>query len=240
MLGHSRPKTTQIYTRVAGVEVKKTHTRHPSPREGQSRRRPSAHHRNEGTLAIDLAEKYRRHLLTLNYSHGTIKTHTLPFAAFIAWLPSRISAAVAKETIRDYQTHLFEEINAKGRPNSVASQNGELKAVKSFFRSSRAGLPRRRSRKGPRLCEGTERLPRSILTPSGDEKAPPCPRYKPPLSVIGTEPSLRSSTLQASGGKSSQPAPCRDVDYLMGFCGSTRAKAKKTGWCPWVGSPAVM
>jgi len=75
--------------------------------------------------------------------------------------------SVTKDTIKDYQIALYEEINQKGQPNSVCSQNNRLKVVKSFFRylaeeNCIVGDPA----KDISYAKIPKRLPRSILTKS--------------------------------------------------------------------------
>ena len=85
---------------------------------------------------LALVDIYRQHLLVLNYSHTTVKGHLFALSRFMRYLAAQEITditGVAKDTIQSYQTHLYEEINAKGRPNAAASQNNMLKAVKSFF-----------------------------------------------------------------------------------------------------------
>ena len=85
----------------------------------------------------DLKEKYRGHLTLLNYSPNTIKGRLFYLNRFFAYLQAlgiEEITAVTKETIRDYQIHLYEEINRKGEPNAIITQNNQLKVVKSFFR----------------------------------------------------------------------------------------------------------
>src|SRR4030067_1779559 len=84
-----------------------------------------------------LRYKYREHLTILSYSSNTIKGHLFYLKRFFRYLKEKNIdeiTAVTRDTIRDYQTHLYEEINFKGEPNGVVTQNNALKVVKSFFR----------------------------------------------------------------------------------------------------------
>ena len=82
-------------------------------------------------------DKYREHLTILNYAAGTIKGHRFYLKCFFDYLREMNITeitGITKDVLRDYQTHLYEEINFKGQPNCVLSQNNKLKGVKCFLR----------------------------------------------------------------------------------------------------------
>ena len=115
-----------------------------------------------------LADKYRRNLAILIYSPNTVKGYLFYLNRFFRYLEevsiSEITA-VTRDTVRDYQIHLYEELNRKGEPNSVFAQNNALKVVKSFFRflGAEGYLPGDPA-KGVAYAKVPKRLPRSILT----------------------------------------------------------------------------
>jgi len=120
------------------------------------------------------AEKYRQHLTILNYAPLTIKGYLFYLNRFIKYLGEiNITeiAAVTRDVVRDYQTHLYEAINYKGQPNGVFYQNNNVKVVKSFFRFLKendylAGDPA----KDITYAKVPKRLPRSILSGSEAKK----------------------------------------------------------------------
>ncbi len=84
-----------------------------------------------------LTKEYYNHLIIENYAAGTINGHTSSLNRFITWLKEndiQNITAITKDTIREYQTYLYQEINSKGQPNTTASQNNKLSVVKSFFK----------------------------------------------------------------------------------------------------------
>ena len=86
---------------------------------------------------IDLAGEYQKHLTVLNYASGTVRGnlfHLNRFLGFIREEGIHEISGVTKDVIQAYQMDLSERINHRGEPNSFASQNNALKAVKSFFR----------------------------------------------------------------------------------------------------------
>ena len=174
----------------------------------------------------DLVEKYRLHLLTLNYSKGTIKTDLFHIGAFLAWLPCDI-ASVARETIRDYQTHLFEEINTRGQPHSVPYQNGKLKAVKGLFHflaevGYLVGDP---ARTVP-YAKKPKRLPRSILTPTEARKLLHAPDK---ATVLGYRDRTILEVFYSSGIRRNEVInlTLSDVDYGGGYLRINSGKGDK-------------
>src|SRR5919108_416125 len=82
-------------------------------------------------------QRFRDHMALRNYSPESIKSYLFYLKRFFLYLAENGTteiAAVTKETIRDYQTHLFEELNRRGESNSISHQNHALQAVKTFFR----------------------------------------------------------------------------------------------------------
>ena len=175
-------------------------------------------------------EKYREHLTILNYSLNTVKGHVFYLNRFFRYLREmgiEEIAAVTKDASRDYQTHLYEEINFKGQPNSVSYQNSNLKAVKSFFRF---------------LCENNyivsdpskdisyaktpKRLPRSILTQGEMKKLIHAPNTK---TVIGYRDRTILEVLYSTGIRKEEINNLLlvDVDYNDGFIRVNAGKGRK-------------
>ncbi len=116
----------------------------------------------------DLREKYKEYLLVLNFSPSTVKNRALYLEKFFRWLVEmeiRQVTGVTRETMRDYQTHLAEQVTKEGEPWSVLTQNNALQSVKGFFRflaeeEYLLGDPAR----SIRYAKKPKRLPRSILS----------------------------------------------------------------------------
>lgn len=177
-----------------------------------------------------LAERYREHLLVSNYAPGTIKSHLFYLKRFFAYLRENAITeitAVTKETIRDYQTHLYEEINFKGQPNSVLSQNNAFNVVKSFFRflcenDYLVGDPAREIS----YAQIPKRLPRSILTQAEMRKLLHAPDTK---TALGYRDRTILEVLYSSGIRREELSSLllADVDYNDGFLRVNAGKGKK-------------
>lgn len=114
------------------------------------------------------AEKYVERMKVLNYSARTIEGRRydlFKFFRFLGQMGVSDIAAVTREMVRDYQTHLYEETNAKGETNGVQAQNNGMRTVKLLFRFLRDDdyLAQDPSRDVP-YAKTPRRLPRSILT----------------------------------------------------------------------------
>lgn len=113
-------------------------------------------------------EKFREHLLVLNFSAKSLETYGYGMRKFFRYLREvKLTdlAVLTPSDIRDYQLHLVEEVNAKGVPNSVRTNNTGLQAVKTFFRVMRqegylVGEPSR----DVHFAKVPQQLPRSVLT----------------------------------------------------------------------------
>jgi integrase/recombinase XerD len=169
---------------------------------------------------IDLQEKYRQHLTLLNYSTGTIQGHLFYLNRFLRYLKEigiEEITGVTKDTIRNYQAHLYEEINTKGEPNSVSSQNNALKVVKSFFRflcenDYLVGDPSREIS----YARTPRRLPRSILTQAEMKKLLHAPDTK---TAMGYRDRAILELLYSTGLRKEEVNHLllQDVDYDEGF-----------------------
>lgn len=177
-----------------------------------------------------LKDKYRQHLAILNFSANTVKGHIFHLNRFLKYLRENDIGditSITKETIRHYQTHLYEEINFKGLPNSAAAQNNALSVVKSFFRF---------------LCENNylsndpakdipyaripKRLPRSILTQSEMRKLLHAPDTK---TVLGYRDRTILEVLYSSGIRKEEinGILLEEVDYQEGFIRINKGKGGK-------------
>jgi|SRR5919108_6100400 site-specific recombinase XerD len=145
-------------------------------------------------------QRFRDHMALRNYSPESIKSYLFYLKRFFLYLAENGTteiAAVTKETIRDYQTHLFEELNRRGESNSISHQNHALQAVKTFFRflceeDYLVADPAR----DITYAKKPKTLPRSILTESEMRKLLQSPTPKPPWATE-TGPSSKSFTLPA-------------------------------------------
>jgi integrase/recombinase XerD len=177
-----------------------------------------------------LAEKYRRYLTVSGYASGTVKNDLFYLRRFFTFLESlgvNDVADVARETVRDYQRHLYEEINARGEPNSVSSQNNALKAVKGFFRF----LRREDYLVSDPACEITyarapKRLPRSVLTRAEIRKIISAPDTR---TVLGYRDRVILEVLYSTGIRKAEVNGLllQDVDCQEGFLRVNDGKGKK-------------
>jgi integrase/recombinase XerD len=177
-----------------------------------------------------LIEKYRNQLITLNYAKRSIEGLVFYLNRFLTWLKemgiSEITA-VNKDIVRDYQTHLFEEINHRGQPNTVFHQNKKLQAVKSFFRylsenDYLVGDPT----KDISYARQPKRLPRSILTQSEAKKVLHAPDTK---TVLGYRDRTILEVLYSTGIRKEEVLNLllADVDYNEGYIRINAGKGQK-------------
>ncbi len=177
-----------------------------------------------------LAEKYRDHLTILNYAAGTVKGHTFYLNRFFKYLiETSINEItdVTKDTIRDYQTSLYEEINIRGEPNSVSTQNNALKVVKSFFRYlAEENYLVSDPAKDITYAKAPKRLPRSILTKSETKKVLHAPDTK---TVLGYRDRTILEVLYSSGIRKEETNNLliQDVDYNDGYIRINSGKGRK-------------
>ena len=179
----------------------------------------------------NLIETYRKHLLILGYETKTIKGQAYYLNRFVSYLSENNIAeivAVTKEVIRDYQTHLYEEINKKtGQPNSVCIQNKNMGAVKTFFRflsenDYLVGDPA----KNISYAKEPQKLPRSILTKSEARKLIHTPDTK---KVLGYRDRTILEVLYSAGIRKEEIRNIllSDVDYQDGIIRVNLGKGKK-------------
>lgn len=181
-------------------------------------------------LLDTLKDKYNAHLTVLNYSPNTVKGHLFYLNRFFKYLREmdiEEFTAVTKDAMRDYQAHLFEEINFKGQPNTVRTQNNALKVVKSFFRflceeNYLAGNPA----KDISYAKTPKRLPRSILTQPEMKKLLKAPDTK---TALGYRDKTVLEVLYSSGIRRSEliNLVIEDVDYTDGLIRVNAGKGNK-------------
>lgn len=178
-----------------------------------------------------LRDKYRDHLITLNFAKKSVASYVFYLNRFFAWLRENgVSdlAAVTRDIVRDYQTHIFEEINAHtGQPNAVTYQNRALQAVKAFFRflvenDYLVGDPA----KSIPYAREPQQLPRSILTQSEAKKLLHAPDTK---TVLGYRDRTILEVLYSTGIRKEElnNILLTDVDYHDGIIRINQGKGKK-------------
>lgn len=175
-------------------------------------------------------DKYKEHLTILNYAAGTIKGHIFYLNRFFKYLRENNIVeitGVTKDTVRDYQIHIFEEINPRGRPNSVSTQNNKLQAVKGFFsflceNDYLAGDPA----KDITYAKEPQRLPRSILTRPEMTKMLHTPDTK---TVLGYRDRTILEVLYSTGIRREEITNLllQDVDYTEGYVRINCGKGRK-------------
>ncbi len=176
------------------------------------------------------AQKYQQQLTILGFASGTIKRYLYFLNRFFKYLEEmNITeiAAVTKDIVRDYQTHLYEVINAKGEPNSVFHQNNNLKAIKSFFRFLHENnyLVSDPAREVSYARE-PKRLPRSILSGIEAKKILRTPNTK---TVLGYRDRTIIEVFYSTGIRRKEliNLELSDVDYHEGFVRVNSGKGNK-------------
>jgi integrase/recombinase XerD len=177
-----------------------------------------------------LKERYREHLAVLNYSPGTIRLHLFYLNRFFLYLENASipdAPSVTRDTVRDYQRHLFEELNRRGEPNSVRSQNNALKVVRAFFRflcenDYIVGNPAR----DVAYAKAPKRLPRSVLTQAEVKKLLHAPDTK---TALGYRDRTILEVFYSSGIRRAELTNVllEDLDYSGGFLRVNSGKGKK-------------
>jgi len=179
---------------------------------------------------IDLAEKYQRHLTVRNYAPGTIGGNLFYLNRFLSFLKERgirEISGVTKDVIQAYQTDLYERINRRGEPNSVASQNNALKAVKSFLRFlAREGYLIGDPARDISYARAPKKLPRSILTQTEAKKVLHAPDVK---TVLGYRDRTLLEVLYSTGIRKEEAINLKvlEVDCRDGFLRVNSGKGGK-------------
>jgi integrase/recombinase XerD len=179
---------------------------------------------------LALTEKYRQHLTVKNYAAGTIKGYLFflnRFFKYLAELNVTELTAVTRDVVRDYQAHLYEEINFKGEPNGVSYQNNNLKAVKALFcflceNNYLAGDPA----KDITYAKTPKRLPRSILSGPEAKKVIHAPDTK---TALGYRDRTILEVLYSTGIRREEVINLllTDVDYQDGLVRVNSGKGDK-------------
>ena len=175
-------------------------------------------------------EKYRRHLTVIHYAPETIKRYIYFLNRFFAWLEAQGIAGITaftKNTVQDYQAHLYEQINRNGDPTGAHTQNQALSIVKSFFRFLRendylAHDPAR----DVTYAKTPKRLPRSILSGPEAKKVIHAPNTS---TALGYRDRTILEVLYSTGVRRKElvSLTLQDVDYHEGFVRVNSGKGDK-------------
>jgi len=115
-----------------------------------------------------LIESYTTHLRALNRTPKTVTSYALwirRFFDFIETIGLHDAADVTAATLHAYQRHEAQQINAKGRVNSIKVQNQHVGIVCGFFKFLHIeGYTAHNPAQHIELAKVPERLPRDILT----------------------------------------------------------------------------
>ncbi|CAB1057701.1 hypothetical protein D1BOALGB6SA_2454, partial [Olavius sp. associated proteobacterium Delta 1] len=129
-----------------------------------------------------LVKKFERSLKVLNRSNRTIREVIRKLNKFFDYLQSLEIAhvdGITREIVKDYQIEVYQTVNAKGYPNTVAYQNSMLSAVRQFlqFLVEDAYIVSNPSR-DIQYAKQPQRLPSGILSASEARKILQAPDTK--------------------------------------------------------------
>ena len=182
------------------------------------------------TSLNEFARKYCEHLTVLGYAVGTVKAELFflnRFFKYLAEINVAELAAVTRDIMRDYQVHLYEELNFKGEPNGVAYQNNNLRSVKAFFRFLKENdyLPGDPA-KDITYAKTPKRLPRSILSGPEAKKVIHAPNTK---TILGYRDRAILEVLYSTGIRRAEVINLllTDVDYQDGLVRVNSGKGNK-------------
>jgi integrase/recombinase XerD len=177
-----------------------------------------------------LTAAYLRSLKVRGFTERTIAAVTWKLGRFTGFLDALGIGHVDQITsqmVRDYQMSLFEGVNRKGRPNSIAYQNGLLATAKQFLKFLKendfiVSDPGRRVD----YAKEPQRLPRGILSPSEARKVIHAPDTK---TIIGYQDRTLLEVLYSSEIRKTElnNLTLADVDYNDGFLRIIEGKGKK-------------
>ena len=113
-------------------------------------------------------ERYIKHLEVLNYSAETVTSSRWRLKPFLVYLESQgvtDPKAITPAIVRNYQTFLFEHLNAQGKQNNVSYRNMLLLTAKGFLRFlfEEGNLSEDPGKEVEYAIE-SKRLPRNVLT----------------------------------------------------------------------------
>ena len=177
-----------------------------------------------------LAAAYLRWLAVRNLSERTIGAVSWKLARFCDYLETcgidQVDR-ITSQTVRNYQMALFESLNSRGRPNTVAYQNGLLSAARQFLRFLKdndyivSDLGRNVT-----YAKEPKRLPRGVLSVSEARKIIHAPDTK---TVIGYRDRTILEVLYSSAIRKEElnSLTLADVDYHDGFLRIIEGKGKK-------------
>lgn len=177
-----------------------------------------------------LSAVYLRSMKVRNLSQRTIDHVSWMLEKFFTYLDScNITHAdqITSQTIRDYQITLFESLNSRGQPNSIAYQNRMLSAAKNFtcFLKDNDYIV---SDPGAKVAYAKEpkRLPRGVLTPAEARRIIHVPDTK---TAIGYRDRTILEVLYSSAIRKEElnKLTLADVDYDDGFLRIIEGKGKK-------------
>ena len=167
-----------------------------------------------------MAKEFERSLKVLNRSNRTIREVIRKLGRFLDYLNSLGIThidAITKEVVKDYQVEVYQTLNTRGYPNSVAYQNSMMGAVKQFLQFlTDAGYKVSNPARDIQYAKQPQRLPRSILTPSEARKMMQAPDTK---SVIGYRDRTILEVFYSSAIRKTElrDLTLNDVDYHDGF-----------------------
>ena len=177
-----------------------------------------------------LSIAYLRSLKVRNLSQRTIDHVHWMLDKFFAYLQSCNVTHVdqiTSQAVRDYQMALFESLNSRGRPNSIAYQNRMLSAAKNFTKFLKdndyiVSDPGR----NVAYAKEPKRLPRGVLTPTEARKIIHAPDVK---TAIGYRDRTILEVLYSSAIRKEElnNLTLADVDYNDGFLRIIEGKGKK-------------
>ena len=167
-----------------------------------------------------LAKEFERSLKILNRSKRTVAEVIRKLNKFFEYLHCLEIAhvdGITRAVVRDYQIEVYQTVNAKGYPNSVAYQNSQLSAVKQFLQFLvDAGYIVSNPARDIQYAKQPQRLPRGILSASEARKIMQAPDTK---SAIGYRDRTILEVLYSSGIRKTElrDLTLNDVDYHDGF-----------------------
>lgn len=177
-----------------------------------------------------LVAAYIRSLTVRHLAERTIIAASWKLARFLDYLESRGIDQVDRITFRTmqgYQMALYERLNRRGRPNTVAYQNGLLSTARNFTRFLKendyiVSDPGR----GVSYAKEPKRLPRGVLTPSEARRIIHAPDVK---TVIGYRDRTILEVLYSSAIRKDElnKLTLADVDCRDGFLRIIEGKGKK-------------
>lgn len=167
-----------------------------------------------------LATQFENYLKSLGRAQKTIKEALRKLTKFIVYLHAKSitqAVAISGDTVRDYQVFLYQNVNAYGRVNSVAYQNGLLSVVKQFLDYlAQTGHIMAAPSQGLSYAKTPQRLPTSVLTPAEVHKILKMPDVN---SAIGYRDRTILEVFYSSGIRKTElrNLSLPDVDYHEGL-----------------------